>query len=132
MMRRLIPCCALVLALVGCAYPGGPDDIRRVETFKDVLDDPTKCACDQGLRSFVIRPSGPGRLDAAATVEPGGAHVFIRLLDNDLNSVYAVSTQQDGTARLDYDVAPVPYVVQVFLGVDGPRQATFTLNVVYP
>ena len=133
MTRWTITCLALAVALTGCGdSTTGPQDERRVATFSGSLDDPARCTCDAGIRSYTIQPSASGRLDAVATVQPADAHLVVRLLDNTLNNVYAVSAQQGARASLGYDVAPGTYSMQVFLASDGPRQATFTLNVTYP
>ena len=101
-------------------------------SFSAALDDPNRCTCNAGIRTYGVQVTASGHLDAVATVTPGDAHLVVRLLDNSINTVFAVSAQQGATARMGFDVAPGPYVVQVFLASDGPRQANFSLDVTYP
>jgi hypothetical protein len=120
------------LLACGGKLPTGRQETRRVSSFSGALDDPTKCTCNDGMRTFTVRPSVSGHLDAIATVQPADAHLMVRLVDSDLDTVVTVSTQQGATARLGFGVSPATYVVQVFLASDGPRQATFRLDVTYP
>ena len=135
-MTRPLPL-SLALAAVFTACGGGtpmptPQDTRQVSSFNATLDDPSRCTCDNGLRTYGIRTLAAGRLDIVATVQPAEARLVVRLMDNTINTVHAVSTQTGATARLGFDVVPANYVVQVFLASDGPRQATFTLEARYP
>ena len=137
MMRRISLCLALAGTLMACGGSDSvttptPQDTRQVSSFTAALDDPTKCTCDNGARTYGLRTSAAGHLDIVANVTPADAHLVVRLLDNSLNTIYAVSTQQGATARLGFDVVPAAYAVQVFLASDGPRQATFTLEARYP
>jgi hypothetical protein len=126
--------CVAVLTSLACGSepPAGPQDTRRTSSFSGTLDDPRKCTCDEGARTFSVRSSAAGRIDMVATVQPADAKLVVRLLDNGLDTVYAVSVQQGATARLSFDAPPATYAVQVFLASDGPRHATFTLEVTYP
>jgi hypothetical protein len=135
MSRRVSLCLVVAATLLACGgsqTPTGPQDTRRVASFNGALDDPTRCTCNGGIRTFDVQTLASGQLDAVATVQPADARLVVRLLDRTVNTVYAVSTQQGGTARLSFGVVPATYVVQVFLGSDGPRQASFSLNLTYP
>jgi len=135
-MTRPLPLC-LALASTFLACGGGtpmtgPQDTRQVSSFSGTLDDPARCTCDNGMRTYGIRTLAAGHLDIVANVQPAEARLVVRLLDNTVNTVYSVSTQTGATARLGFDVVPASYVVQVFLASDGPRQASFTLEAKYP
>jgi hypothetical protein len=138
MTRRIPVCLALMGTLLAC---GGnkttdpnpvPQDNRHVVSFSAALDDPNRCTCNTGLRTYGVQVTVAGHLDAVATVAPADAQLVVRLLDNTINTVYAVSVQQGATARMGFDVVPGSYVVQVFLASDGPRTANFSLDVTYP
>ena len=122
----------LGLALVACGSdsPSGPS--RRTETFSGSPDDPTICTCGSGLKTFSVDVVASGRVDVVASYQPADATLVVRLLDQSLNTVFAVSTRAAGSATLSYDALPASYRLQVFLASDGPRQATFTLNATHP
>jgi len=121
-----------LLSACGSSMTTTPTDTRRVSTFSGTLDDPTRCTCGSGLGRFSVQPGASGRLDAVATVQPADAKLVVQLLDASLNTVYVVSTQSAATATLNFDVAPGTYALQVFLASDGPRQASYSLSVMYP
>jgi hypothetical protein len=104
----------------------------RTETFTGNLDDPTRCACANGINQYTVTVAANGKLDAVAVVQPSDAQLVVRLLDSTFNTVFATSTQSGNTARLTFDVTPATYRIQAFLRSDGPRQATFTLAVTHP
>ena len=137
MTRRIALCLTLAALLSACgssmtATSMTPKDTRRVSTFSGTLDDPARCTCGAGIGAYGVQPSASGRLDAVATVQPADAKLVVRLLDPSLNTVYVVSTQTGSTAALNFDVTAGTYAIQVFLASDGPRQATYSLNVTYP
>jgi hypothetical protein len=122
-----------LLSACGSSMTMTPPDTRRVSTFSGTLDDPTRCTCaPSALGAFTVQPSASGRLDAVATVQPADAKLVVRLLDPSLNTVHVVSTQTGATAALNFTVAPGTYAIQVFLASDGPRQASYSLSVMYP
>ena len=123
---------AALLSACGSSMTTTPQDTRRVTTFSGALDDPTRCTCGGGLGAFSVQPNASGRLDAVATVQPADAKLVVRLLDPSLNTVHVVSTQTGATAALNFNVAPGTYAIQVFLASDGPRQASYSLSVMYP
>ena len=123
---------AALLSACGSSMTTTPQDTRRVTTFSGALDDPTRCTCGGGLGAFSVQPTASGRLDAVATVQPADAKLVVRLLDPSLNTVHVVSTQTGATAALNFNVAPGTYAIQVFLASDGPRQASYSLSVMYP
>jgi len=132
MKKRL---CVFVLGAMAAACggdsPSGPS--RRSETFSGSLDDPTICTCGAtGIKAFGIDVVAAGRIDASATYQPADAQLVVRVLDQNLNTVFATSTRAGGSASLFYDAVPAKYNLQVFLASDGPRQATFTLSVTHP
>jgi hypothetical protein len=134
MTRRITLCLTLITLLSACGSSTTPtsQDMRRVATFNGTLDDPKSCTCGSGLGAYTIQPIASGRLDAVATVQPADAKLVVRLLDASLNTIYVVSKQSGNTATLNFDVAADTYAVQVFLGSDGPRQASYSLTVTYP
>jgi hypothetical protein len=124
---------AALLSACGSSMTSTPSDTRRTSTFSGTLDDPTRCTCAPGaLGAFTVQPNASGRLDAVATVQPADAKLVVRLLDPSLNTVHVVSTQTGATASLNFNVAPGTYAIQVFLASDGPRQASYSLSVMYP
>ena len=106
-----------------------PDRHRALRATVDwslgLLDEPDR-------RRFAALGVFAGGLDAVAAVQPADAKLVVRLLDSSLNTVHVVSTQTGATAALNFTVAPGTYAIQVFLASDGPRQASYSLSVMYP
>lgn len=134
MRQRIALALTLAALLSACGSSmTTPTDTRRTSTFSGTLDDPTRCTCaPSALGAFTVQPNASGRLDAVATVQPADAKLVVRLLDPSLNTVHVVSTQTGATAALNFNVAPGTYAIQVFLASDGPRQASYSLSVMYP
>ena len=79
--------------------------------------------------------TSPAAIDAVPLRHPWrwvAAVVIVRLLDNSLNTVYAVSTAAGTTARFTQQVEPGPYQVDIFLNQGPGRTATFNLEIKHP
>ncbi len=134
-MGRGLTLLALAVCLAACGGGGGDTPTgpsRRTETFSGSLNDPSRCTCGDGINQYTIQVAARGTVEAAGMPAPADAQLVVRLLDESFNTVLATSTLSGGVARFALDVSPGTYRVQVFLGSDGPRQATFTLAVTHP
>jgi hypothetical protein len=123
---------ALMVVACGSSSTSPTTPTLRTQTFNGSLDDPTRCTCGNGINQYTVEVGATGRLDAAATFQPADAALVVRLLDSSFNTVHAVSTRSGNTARLEFNVVPATYRMQVFLSSEGPRQATFALTVTHP
>ena len=125
----------MLAALVagGCGSSDAPTTpTRQTQTVSGSLDDPTRCTCDGGIRTYTVNSTTSGTIEASATFQPADARLVVRLLDSSLNTVHVVSTLSGNTARFTFNGPAASYGVQVFLASDGPRQATFNLTLTYP
>lgn len=129
-----------IAVLVGLAACGGGNDSPTdpstgivTERFSGTIIDPTSCNCaPTGQYRYPIVVGKAGVVEATATWTEANAVVITRLLDNSLNTIYAVSTANGTTARFAQQMPPGQYQVDIFLNQGPGRTATFNLEIKHP
>jgi len=127
---------ALLVGLAACGGSDSPTDPGGgivTQRFSGTIVDPTSCNCaPTGQYRYPVVVGKAGVVEATATWTEANAVVIVRLLDNSLNTVYAVSTAAGTTARFTQQVEPGPYQVDIFLNQGPGRTATFNLEIKHP
>ena len=136
MIKKIAGIALLAAGLTACGGDGAttPSSSGIVtQRFSGTIVDPTSCNCGPtGQFRYPVVVGKSGVVEATATWSEANAVVIVRLLDNSLNTIYAVSTATGTTARFTQQVEPGQYQVDIFLNQGPGRTATFNLEIKHP